>query len=947
MDRWQLKIIAFLHDPPHKIPAIWQLEKDHRKVAQNLIETLLGPVNIPDSVHQADRLASAMSRIILEQFKQEEEEIGKQIKANNQILLIDPFITKKQFIYVNPEGLDYLVSNFFNRIGQALKSHPEFLFLFLYRIMPEALKDKDGKFSLMMDLPADTRAPNHSLFSHLAQTSALATCLDEGDKPAFFLFTFGPVQEFIATSRKTSDLWAGSFILSYLSFRAAEPLVSALGPEMIIFPNLFRQPIMDFWLREKLQNPIQVDDFQKILLSSTTPDNLYIANIPNRFLCLLPFKLYRDIAKKCEENLSNSWSELVYFAFLLVNNQVEDAYKQVRGEQSGFGNVRNCWNATDDPFWLGWMNQVKNFWDIYWATLPWDNGKGLFGKDPVDSLLTQYQMLLGSDSEDRVNYFQKILSSLYGTYTPNVALCYSLLYDLTERLLGARKNIRQIKEFSGEGRKCSLCGQRDEVGVLWAKHCAHFHEADYDSFNKMVEENFWQPLRKTFRGVLRSGEKLCAVCITRRFAPFYFQQMFQFQNVSYPSTSDIAAAKATNAVIQQATQNTELRKQIEQLIPLLTKLFTEYQMPKTRIPARVWNSIPKYDPLKTFAFIPSELLWKEITAERIGKELGFDSIPENFPELIKNINDIIKNKPFADVFQPSRYYAVLIMDGDEMGKWLAGNKNPQIAQVIHPILEKLSIPFQQGGKTKNLLEEKHPMSPSWHTEFSLRLSTFAVSEVRKTVEDHYGVLIYAGGDDVLALLPCDEVISSAYQIHKKFQEILGDKASMSAGIAIAHAKDPLQTAIQSAREAESNAKTSGRNGFYLNVLKPSGESLSFFSHWEIPRMGKDPLAISHFIEYLTSCFSEEKIAGKFPYDLARNLQGLWNHTGTDSSQTLEICEGEIRRLLKRKSKDSFRESGEFREMEETLILILRNSASFQYLLNLLFLASFISRRGEE
>src|SRR5690606_8770249 len=35
-----------------------------------------------------------------------------------------------------------------------------------------------------------------------------------------FHFTFGPVQEFVAQARRTRDLWAGSWLLSYLAENA-------------------------------------------------------------------------------------------------------------------------------------------------------------------------------------------------------------------------------------------------------------------------------------------------------------------------------------------------------------------------------------------------------------------------------------------------------------------------------------------------------------------------------------------------------------------------------------------------------------------------------------------------------------------------------------------------------------------------------------------------------
>ena len=42
-------------------------------------------------------------------------------------------------------------------------------------------------------------------------------------------FTLGPVQGFVSQARRTRDLWAGSFLLSYLSGHAMKAVLDAEG----------------------------------------------------------------------------------------------------------------------------------------------------------------------------------------------------------------------------------------------------------------------------------------------------------------------------------------------------------------------------------------------------------------------------------------------------------------------------------------------------------------------------------------------------------------------------------------------------------------------------------------------------------------------------------------------------------------------------------------------
>ena len=51
-----------------------------------------------------------------------------------------------------------------------------------------------------------------------------------------FIFTIGPVQSFIAQARKTQDLYAGSYLLSYLTDHAIDKLKLKATSCEIIFP---------------------------------------------------------------------------------------------------------------------------------------------------------------------------------------------------------------------------------------------------------------------------------------------------------------------------------------------------------------------------------------------------------------------------------------------------------------------------------------------------------------------------------------------------------------------------------------------------------------------------------------------------------------------------------------------------------------------------------------
>lgn len=138
-----------------------------------------------------------------------------------------------------------------------------------------------------------------------------------------------------------------------------------------------------------------------------------------------------------------------------------------------------------------------------------------------------------------------------------------------------------------------------------------------------------------------------------------------------------------------------------------------------------------------------------------------------------------------DIADLSGYYAVIMMDGDDMGKWISGVKAG---------LTEIDIAYQQ--------------------RLSNNLESFAHQLVPPEVKKSGGELIYAGGDDVLAFLPQREILTLVKSLRLGFGTYLtadmkvGDaEATASMGIVIAHEKAPLSMVLNYTREMEGKAKS--------------------------------------------------------------------------------------------------------------------------------------------
>ena len=153
--------------------------------------------------------------------------------------------------------------------------------LWLWRCLPKRLMEKHGP--IWSVLPADSRIPDHSIWDHLRMAAAYAGA---SNRPHFLVFAIGPVQTFIQHSRTSRDLWMGSYLLADLAWAALEPLIEQFGPDAILYPSLYGNPLADQWLKKVF--PRELDDCRT--LSSV---------LPHKFVALLPRKAVSTVGRKC------------------------------------------------------------------------------------------------------------------------------------------------------------------------------------------------------------------------------------------------------------------------------------------------------------------------------------------------------------------------------------------------------------------------------------------------------------------------------------------------------------------------------------------------------------------------------------------------------------------------------------------------------------------------
>ena len=262
MDIWQLKLAARIHDPAEKALVLYRDPSGHEGGSIVGVSEALGfsmrdlGANAEQIIRQADHWAAAADRPQFPRDANQRYPAWARVRFAEEGKLIHPltgeiFDLRDLGQSIIAEHIKAVSQGLFIKLRQKTDQGVPDLkqtLLAFWRFGPELGADLEGIGHLWSLLPADTRIPDHTIWQHLDLTSALAGAMTHENRPAILTVSIGPVQDFIAASRSTSDLWAGSHFLSMLSWQAMKVIAETLGPDAILFPQLRGVPIVDLWL---------------------------------------------------------------------------------------------------------------------------------------------------------------------------------------------------------------------------------------------------------------------------------------------------------------------------------------------------------------------------------------------------------------------------------------------------------------------------------------------------------------------------------------------------------------------------------------------------------------------------------------------------------------------------------------------------------------------------
>ncbi len=820
---WKRKLAAYLHDPPSKsldIPT--HGERSEKAFAQ----AGFSDTDVGEYFAHADHTAAAMDRLpfprasagiqcafdgvrntFLHPLTGDKLPFHAEFKSAEQVFGIESAVQP----VLSQESLSQLPSE-----AQQWRAR----FFAHWRLWQTQAADTDYRMGL---LPADTRIPDHSIWTHMQVVSALAGCVrnDKVFQPAFLKFQLGPVQDFIAAARSVRDLWSGSYLLSWLMAAGMKVLSAEIGPDSVVFPNLRGQPLFDLHWRDELWSRVSISDQRTAWdsLAWKAADRL-TPNLPNVFLALVPADRAAELARLVTEAIQAEWRNIA--------DSVWNECQRVglAGAEAG---------TTADARKNRYNSQVARFLAVSWQATPWPetldealklaegfdsvsskNGLPIQGaRNRVMSLVDLAQKTMPLEHRDGRYYVGG--NGGPKTHLNNIGLGWSVILAFNAWELDA---VRQTRVFDAANSGGWQVGTFSNKDVLTGREEAVAGGKTWSSKARSISRGPW-------RALFKHDDWLSAPTLIKRVWHFTY-------------------LAADRWGLETSSQ--------------------DFPMPDTR-------SIARHDPF------------------------GRDDDPDNLAEMDRDSSE--------------KYFAVLAFDGDEIGKWISGEKTPPFSSQLADYTDGSGNPgfgsksYFQKPVYSDFLAQSRPLSPSYHLQFSEALSNFALLCARPVIEAFKGRLIYAGGDDVVGLLPADTVLACAQALRRAFQGldvehpnggrifsspangylnsskvdnqgypipflVPGPSADCSVGVAIAHFKAPLQDVVRAAQTAEKRAKGGlDRKAVAVTLMKRSGETIEWGAKWE---GGLD------LYREIAGALAEDTLSSKFPHRLVELLEAYVTET---------------------------------------------------------------------
>ena len=661
-------------------------------------------------------------------------------------------------------------------------------------------------------LPADSRCPDHPIWEHLRVASALAFLgvRDRARHPWLLSVSVGPVQAFIRESRTFRDLWTSSFLLSELAFAAMEPFIERYGPDCILYPDLRGNARMDVWMRRHRRNALP---------AAVADPCTQAALIPDSFVVLAPqgpagdapgashLRHLHAMAEESRKSMQARWRVLCRL--------VERWIQRKTGQRLTDPRAAPRWKKL-------WEQQIAQGPQHAWSAVKWDRPADLDERVANAESLRRRESLpaqAAHPSSDEADADQERIARRRARLRPWLPVRVAGHYEQAREVFGAvnlnyiqnergfdypivhhvlrtRHRLRaQSRNWSGgreSGEKCTLCGKRQALSDRPDER--HIDQA------REQARRFWRT--RDLDPERTGAERLCAVCSVKRFlvvassdasdkdeaglGPVLFGSGWRAEldggklRTPFPSTSVVAlqdyfawaVEEGRGAALHAALSVTDLDR-------------TNHPCALVRLSLALRDAKSSGDLLKYDAqyALPHTLDGEIRRLSRAEATSRTGETTERTREKLEGVRTAARElyRSFCRTEgAPDPRVAVVRLDVDRLGRLILGDPERIGAtwrDVLHPDVATRLLEAQPDGRFRwtidagwpRLLDGPRHMGPSLHAFITRALAVFANTIVPWVVEREYGGrLVYAGGDDVLAIAPAGDALRLAARLQQLF-----------------------------------------------------------------------------------------------------------------------------------------------------------------------------------
>jgi len=274
----KIKLLGLFHDPPNKPLAILgrgllvnrrnknenrEGKKYHEIEAEAWLKELTGlnsddfPTSVKERIKEADRLASSVDRWIITFFR----DINK---LSNKVVYINQFnpslIKEIDYSKIDNASLERYLKVLEEIVSIVDSSDYRLKYHLLYTFMEPLWYKEIGYVPPV----ADTRTPTHTLFDHLSAVTSFLNIFNGKDFEGYLVQIDIPgIQDFVTSGRGPGDWWAGSWLISALAWYTVAELVWELGPDIMVDPTARYNPFYFDSLNSMITSISQ--DYKKLI----------------------------------------------------------------------------------------------------------------------------------------------------------------------------------------------------------------------------------------------------------------------------------------------------------------------------------------------------------------------------------------------------------------------------------------------------------------------------------------------------------------------------------------------------------------------------------------------------------------------------------------------------------------------------------------------------------